>query len=117
MIIHVQNQEYVGKPVYTEFFKDLAEYSHEDNILQRQYYSNPDARISQDMVNVPKRTLNTGYVIRADENGNLANFVVMVENPTTRARKYILGSEGYFYVDMQDPLVPLERLNLWRLAY
>ena len=115
-ILHVQNLEYIGKPVYIEYFKDLGDYSYNDNILPREYYPNPDARISQDFVNIPKRTLNTGYVIRADENGDTANFVVMTEN-SAGVRRYILGTEAYFYVDLEEPLVPLERLNLWRLAY
>ena len=113
-MVHSQNADYVGKPVYTEFYKDLIPYTHEDNILPREYYQNPDARINQDMINVPLRTLNQGYVIRADENGNLANFVVMLEDPNTHVRKYILGSEGYFYINTEDPLKSLQELNLWR---
>ena len=116
-IVHSYNWDYVGKPVYTEFYQDLFDYDHSHNILPPEHYENPDARVSQDFVNVPFRTMSRGYVVRADENGDKANFIVMLDDLERGSRKYILGTEGYFYIDTDDENVPLERINLWHLNY
>lgn len=110
---HIQSEEYLGKPVYLEFFKTILEESKEVNILDRTYVVNPSARYNQDELNVPLRVTLTGHIIKADENGYDANIVVMVEDEAGD-RKYFLGSEGLYYYDTEAENVKISDLNLWQ---
>ena len=112
--VHVQNGSFLAQPAYVEYFKDL--FTDKTSIIAPDSYDPtlPDARRQSDKLNTPYRATERGYVIRADENGNEAEIVVMVENPETHIRKYILGSEAYFYINTEEAHGTIERLNLWQ---
>ena len=116
--VHVQNQSYIGQPVYVEYFKDIITRESGESIIPAEYVSreHPEARYQFDKLNKPLRCSQKGYIIRADENGNEAEIVVMVEDPETNIRKYILGSEAYFYMKTDEPKKTIEELNIWQFV-
>lgn len=116
--VHVQANEYIGQPAYIEYFNDILTRDKSENILP--YYEPIDiqientARYKEDLLNRPIIATERGYVIRADQNGTDAEMVVMVVNETTNERRYLLGSEAFFYIDTDENKVSLEDLNLWQ---
>lgn len=132
--IGVQNDDYLGRVVFTEYLEDLMKYDSFTNVLMPELREKtfekikeqlilgnpklgvmPDCilksypayynRHDHDLVDVPMRTINTGVVIRADINGN--HFVVMeiLEDGTKR---YITESEGFFYYEAETPNIKLK---------
>lgn len=112
--VHVQNKSYIGMPVYLEYYKDL--FTDKETILHKDQYNplHADARYYEDKLNTPYKVREQGYIIRADENGYDPEIVVMVEDPETHIRKYVLGSEAYMYIETEDQRTPLEELNIWQ---
>lgn len=115
--IHVQNWTYVGVKVYVEYFDDILHKPHDFNILEPDPIDHDlSKRMNRDFLNRPLRTSETGYVIRADENGNEGSIVVMVINEETGERKYVLGTEAFFYFKSTDEKVNIKDLNIWQVV-
>ena len=122
MIIHVQNQSYIGQPVYVEYFKDLLDKtpSTESLIQPDKIHGHDDARYKQDRLNYPSIATEKGYIIRADENGPEGEIVVLVEKSEVVGseeiitRKYILGTEANLYINTEEPRKSIEEIDLWQ---
>lgn len=113
--IHVQNQTYLGYPVYVEYFNDLLDDDFRENILPPDKIDYAGTkRFNSSYLNKPFRASERGYVIRADESGTEAEIVVMCIDEETGKRKYLLGSEAYFYIKFTDTPVKIGDLNLWQ---
>ena len=117
-LIHVQNKDYLGQPAYVEYFDDTVNMDRDNNILP---YYDPEnvieySRYRADRLNVPTVATEKGYVIRSDESGDEAEIVVMIVNGQTGDRKYILGSEAFFYIETEEDKVSIGDLNLWPLT-
>ena len=114
-IIHVQNPEFLGQPVWIEYYKDIIDKEYDWSDIHKEYvHDHPDARYQFDKLNMPLRAKQRGYIIRADENGTEAEIVVMVEDEETDTRKYILGSEAFFYLNTDEPKKTIKELNIWQ---
>jgi len=115
-IVHVSNDEWIGKTAYVEYFKDLVNLDHGDTIIQPSERSSDETpRHNQDFLDKVYRAKEKGYIIRADENGTEAQIVVMVVDEESGTRKFVLGTEAYFYIDSDDTeQKKLEELELWQ---
>ena len=68
--IHVQNQTYLGYPVYVEYYNDLLDDDFRENILppdRLDFSTLSPLRHLNNYMNKTFRTSQRGYVIRADE--------------------------------------------------
>ena len=115
-IVHAQDKEYLGREVYVEYFADLFTMEHGESILQPDPRQPETNRRGQDYLDNVYRAREKGYIIRADESGSEAEIVVMIIDENTGDKKYVLGSEAYFYIDVEDHnRIDLSELGLWQL--
>ena len=115
-LIHCQEKKVIGQKVYIEYFSELATKQHGDTLIEpSKPIGNYKARHNQDFRDKVYRAREQGYIIRTDESGPEAEMVAVVIDEENNTRKYILGSEAYFYIDTEDDTRKgLDELGLWQ---
>lgn len=140
----IQKEEYIGMPVYTEYYLDIFNtgisntvtqdtpktwneittevitgnpalniYTNTSELLHSSpyYHNNRDTNY----VDSPRASVNTGYLLRADQGDNDQNKYVVMEYNSSTGYRFILSDEAYFYIENNSVVFtttdPMDRLT------
>lgn len=136
----VQNKQYLGRLVFTEYIKDIKEKSITSNVLipEDQYkefsdikeqllIGNPDLSVlpdcilksfpyyydrhKMDRLDIPRRAINPGVIIRADENDS-DPYIVVMEYMNDNTVRFVTDRECYIYYETETRHVNIGELNI-----
>lgn len=138
---HIQNKQYIGKLVYTEYLYDIKnkpissnaiiptdQYKEFSDLKEQLLVGNPNLEVmpdcilksfphyynrhKQDRLDIPRRAINPGIVIRADENGSDPNIVV-VEFLPNGTKRYVTDKECFIYYETDTKNSNIGELDLY----
>lgn len=140
----IQDYNILGRTAYTEYYKDIFSLTKADNkitqtveasksdIIKEILYHDkdrdlyPDANLLsynifydkhyQDFVDFPRRSVNSGIIVRKDNGSDDLDTIVVAET-TDKGTRFITGTEAFLYVDSESiNLIESEYSNLSYLA-
>ena len=139
---NIQREELLGKIVFTEYIRDIKNFNKSSNMFNKVNSKKPFEKIKEqliianpklklmpdcilrsfphyysrrdkDLMDIPRRAINTGVVIRCDELSSPVDRTIVVELLEDGTKRYVTDHEAYIYYDSDTPNINIGDLNLW----